>query len=111
VQIEYRTTGGPAYFPGLAVPITFDTAELPAERRTTLERLVEEARFFDQSADTAPERGADYQIHTITVRDGSRTHTVRRADPVSDSALSALVDALRQLRLESLRAKRVRKVD
>jgi hypothetical protein len=111
VQIEYRTTGGPAYFPGLAAPITVDTAELPAERRAKLERLVEEARFFEQSADVLPERGADYQIHTITVRDGSRTHTVRRADPVSDSALSALVDALRLLRLESLRAKRVRETD
>jgi hypothetical protein len=106
VKIEYRTTGGAAYFPGLAAPIAFDTAELPAERRTALERLVEEARFFDQPADAPPARGADYQVHTITVTDETRSHTVRRADPVTDAALTPLINALRQLRAETLRTKK-----
>jgi hypothetical protein len=92
-------------------PITLDTAELPVERRVTLERLVEETRFFDQPADALPARGADYQVHTITVREGSRMHTVRRADPIEDPALAALVEALGRLRVESLQAKRKRQDD
>jgi hypothetical protein len=106
VKIEYRTSGGVAYLPGLAAPVTFDTAELPTERRAAIERLVEEARFFDQPGDAPPPRGADYQIHTITIRDGNRAHTVRRADPIEDPALAALVDALRQMRTEILKARR-----
>jgi hypothetical protein len=106
VNIEYRTTGGVAYLPGLAAPVTFDTAELPTERRAAIERLVEEARFFDQPADAPPPRGADYQVHTITIRDGTRVHTVRRADPIGDPALAALIDALRQRRTEILQARR-----
>ena len=83
MTIEFRTSGGVAYFPGLSAPVTFDTANLPAERRTSLERLVEEAHFFDQPADAPlPQRGADYQVHTITIKDGPRSHTVtyRRSD-------------------------------
>lgn len=93
-------TGGVAYLPGLAAPVTIDTASLPAGRGAALERLVEEARFFDQPAESLPSRGADYQVHTITVRDGNRAHTVRVAHPVADPALGALVDALRRLRRE-----------
>jgi hypothetical protein len=100
VEVEFQTTGGPAYFPGLAAPITIDTAKLAADRRIALERLIEEAHFFDQpSAPTTAPRGADYQVHTITVRDGDRSHTIRVADPITDSSLAALVDALRQLRV------------
>lgn len=106
MTIEFRTTGGLAYLPGLAAPVTFDTAELPAERRTKLERLVDEARFFDQPADALFARGADYQVQTITIRDGDRAHTVRVADPIADPGLAALVDSLRQLKTERLHAKR-----
>jgi len=106
VTIEFRTSGGVAYFPGLAAPVTFDTADLPEGRRTSLERLVEDAHFFDQPADAPlPTRGADYQVHTITIRDGKRTHTVRVADPIKDPSLAALVDELQKLRTEKAQAR------
>jgi Emfourin len=107
VTIEFRTTGGVAYLPGLAAPVTIDTAELQPERKTKLDRLVAESRFFDQPAEAPlPSRGADYQVYTITVREGDRTHTVRVAEPIADAALAALVEALRQLRNEKVQAKR-----
>ena len=106
MTIEFRTSGGVAYFPGLSAPVTFDTANLPAERRTSLERLVEEAHFFDQPADAPlPQRGADYQVHTITIKDGPRSHTVRIVDPIKDASLAALVEALQKLRSEKNQAR------
>jgi hypothetical protein len=111
VKIEYRTTGGVAHFPGLAAPFVIDTADLPPDRRATIERLVKEARFFDQPADALPPRGADYQIGTLTIRDGDAAHTVQRADPITDPALAALFDAVRKLRMEVLQAKRTGKTD
>jgi hypothetical protein len=83
--------------------VAFDTAELPAERRATIERLVEEARFFDQPAAAPPPRGADYKVYTIAVHDGDRTHTVRVADVIANPGLAALVSELESLRMERLR--------
>ena len=101
MTIEFSTSGGVAYFPGLAAPFKVDTADLPADRRSTVERLVEEANFFDQPADAPqPSRGADYQTYTITIKDGDRTHTVRLVDPIKDPALASLVQALQKLRTE-----------
>jgi hypothetical protein len=98
VKIEWRTTGGVAYFPGLAAPVVVDTADLPDDRRATLERLVAEAKFFDQPAEVGSRRGADYQVHTITITDETRTHTIRVSEPIADPALAALVKELRQLK-------------
>lgn len=106
MTIEFRTSGGVAYFPGLSAPVTFDTADLPSDRRAKLERLVEEAHFFDQPADSPPPpRAADYQTHTITIKDGDRAHTVRVADPIKDPAMAALVAELQKLRTEKAQAR------
>jgi hypothetical protein len=106
VTIEFRTSGGVAYFPGLAAPVTFNTADMPADARAKLERLVEDAHFFDQPSDTPPpQRGADYQTHTITVKDGERTHTVRVSDPIKDPAMAALVAELQALRTAKSQAR------
>ena len=102
MKIELRTTGGIAHFPGLAAPVAFDTAELSAERRATIERLVEEARFFDQPAEAPQPRGADYKVYTITVQAGDRTHTVRVADVIANPGLAALVSELESVRMERL---------
>ena len=107
MTIEFSTSGGVAYFPGLAAPVKFDTADLPPDRRATVERLVEEAHFFDQPADPPhPPRGADYQTYTITIKDGDRTHTVRLNDPITDPALASLVQELQKLRTEKGQARK-----
>jgi len=107
VTIEFSTSGGVAYFPGLAAPFKFDTADLPPDRRTTVERLVEDAHFFDQPADAPqPRRGADYQTYTIAITDGDRTHTVRVIDPITDPPLAALVRELQKLRAEKSQARK-----
>ena len=104
MTIEFRTSGGVAYFPGLAAPVTIDTSDLPADRRAKLEGLVEDAHFFDQPADS-PARGADYQTYTITIKDGGRAHTARVSDPVRDSAMAALIAELQALRTEKSQAR------
>jgi hypothetical protein len=96
VTIDFRTSGGVAYLPGLAAPVTIETGQLPADRREELERLVHDARFFERPAQSPPPaKGADYTTYTITIKDGAREHTVRLVDPISDPALQALVEALR----------------
>jgi hypothetical protein len=95
VKIEFSTTGGVAFFPGLATPVRIDTDELPGDRRSKLEQLVADARFFELPAEAPPRRGADYQTHTIVISDGARRHLVRVVDPVADPALRALIQALR----------------
>jgi len=96
VRIELQTSGGIAYFPGLARPVTVDSGNLPAEQAADLERQVEAARFFDLPAVVGgPSRGAaDYRQYTLTVEASGKRHTVHLTDPVSDPALQALLQAV-----------------
>jgi Emfourin len=99
MRIRLETEGGFAAFPGLNRPIEVDTAQLPAAEAAELDHLVDGARFFEQPAITpAPPGAADYRQYTITVERPGRTHTVRVADPIGDSALAALVTRLQALR-------------
>jgi hypothetical protein len=96
MQIEYLSEGGIAYFPGLAKPTVFDTESLPAEANKELKQLVEAAGFFDLPAQVGsfPKGGADMRSHIITVKDGSRSHTVRLMEPVEDDSVKALLKAI-----------------
>ena len=96
--VRFRTTGGVAAFPGLAAPRTIDVDALAPDVRASLERMLEQAHFFELPARLPVTRGAaDYQSYEITVEDRGRRHTVVAADPVQDPALQALITRLREL--------------
>jgi hypothetical protein len=96
--VRFRTTGGIAGFPGLAAPRTIDVDALGPNVRASLERMLEQAHFFELPARLPTSRGsADYQSYEITVEDAGREHTVVASDPVQDPALQALITRLREL--------------
>jgi hypothetical protein len=60
-----------------------------------LERAIHEARFFDlPGRPAAPTRGADRMQYSITVVDGSRTHTVTVSDGAIPESLQPVVEYL-----------------
>ena len=98
MRIRFQSDGGLGYFPGLAEPVTIDTADLAPEQAARFEGLVAAADFFARPATIgAPSPGAaDLRHSTISVdEDEGRSHTVEVTDPVADPTLQALIDALR----------------
>jgi hypothetical protein len=97
VQITFKTSGGIAYFPGLAAGKTVDVDTLSQDRQDEIRRLLESTKFFDLPARTATQPGAaDYQTYTIAVSDGDRHKTVAISDPVPPE-LARLVELAREL--------------
>ena len=97
MQITFKTSGGIAYFPGLAAGKTVDVDTLPQDRQAEIRRLLESTKFFDLPARTATKPGAaDYQTYTITVTDGDRQKTVAISDPIP-ADLVPLVDLIREV--------------
>ena len=97
MQITFKTTGGIAFFPGLAAGKTIDVSGLPRERQDEIRRLLESTQFFDLPERTAVKRGAaDYQTYTVTVSDGGRQKTVAISDPIPPD-LAPLLELLREI--------------
>jgi len=96
VRVQFQTSGGIGYFPGLAAPRTFDIDSLDDTTRQQLIRLLQETDFFNLPAHMPPHAGsADHQTYRITIEDGARRHTVNVSDPVPLGPLRQLIDALR----------------
>src|SRR5687767_487826 len=91
MRVELLTEGGIAFFPGLNKPIVVDSADLPKAQASQLEKLIEDARFFDLPAASraVPKGAADMRRYIITVEDGKRRHTVRLVDPIEDPHLQS----------------------
>ena len=108
MKIEYEVDGGMAYMPGLAAPVTIDTATLALELARALEELVEQADFFSAPATigSVARGAADQQTYTITIRAGKRSHTVKVVDLSARPEVAALVRALQQQVKEQRRAGR-----
>jgi hypothetical protein len=106
MRVELLTEGGVAFFPGLSKPIVVDSATLPEAEARQLEQLVADARFFELPAASRalPKGGGDMRSHTITVKDGRRTHTVRLIEPIEDPHLQALIEFLQAQRVAQRRA-------
>ncbi|MCW5981237.1 MAG: hypothetical protein KIT09_24350 [Bryobacteraceae bacterium] len=104
MRIEYRKEGGIAHLPGLAKPLTIDTAELTPEQAAELERLVEQSAFFSLPATVGRlKRGAaDYQEYHIQVTEGDRSHAVQVVDPAGAEAVAALIDFLDDRQREAI---------
>jgi hypothetical protein len=106
MRVELQIDGGMAYFPGLSRPVVVNSADLPKAQARRLERLVENARFFDLPAASRalPKGAADMRRYTITVEDGRRRHTVRLNDPIEDADMLALIEFLQDQRISQARA-------
>lgn len=98
MRIQFSSTGGIAHFPGLAKPLTIDSAQMQAADAKKLEQLIVAARFFELPAKVgSPQAGAaDYRTYTITVESGEQRHTVEAVEPIEDVSLSELVAFLRE---------------
>jgi hypothetical protein len=97
MRVEFATSGGIAYFPGLARPVVIEAAQLPEEEARKLNELVASSRFFDQPEQTANRMApgaADYRQHTITIEQGGRSHTLVVNEPIEDPGLKQLVGFL-----------------
>lgn len=107
MRVRFQTEGGIAHFPGLSEPVIVDTHELPVEEARELERLIDSARLFELPATSAPPQTArDYTRYTISVTAPGRSHTVKLADPIEDSAIRQLVEYLRAKARESRKSRR-----
>jgi hypothetical protein len=87
---------GAAYFPGLAKPVAIDLTALDATEAARLQKLAEDAHFFDQPATvgTPAPGAADYRYEVLSIDDGARQHTVRALVPIADPALRELFEAV-----------------
>lgn len=97
-QIIFQSDAhGVGYFPGLAKPVVIDPASLDGEEAARLQALAEDAHFFELPSEVGqPKKGAaDYQCDTLTIDDGTATHTVCALLPIADPALKALFDAVK----------------
>jgi hypothetical protein len=74
MNIHFERSGG---FAGLRASQDLDSADLSPEERSELDRLVETAHFFDLPSDVrAANPGADRFQYKLTMKEGSREHTV-----------------------------------
>jgi hypothetical protein len=94
MRIQIQRDGGFGYFPGLAMPVTVDTATLPPDEAELLERLVRQADIARLGASVAapPVGAADIRSYTVTVDDGVLSESVTVTEPVADAALQSLID-------------------
>jgi len=109
VRIEYQTSGGLVYLPGLQKPVQIDADQLDPAARDELGRLVQAAGFFSLPSviGTIPAGAADHQVDTLQIEDGDRRHTVRLQSPVTEGPLHDLVQAVRtQVKAQRAVAKR-----
>ncbi len=104
MRIEFKMDStGLAFFPKQAEPTVIDTADMSPAEADRLERLVTEAGFFELPAQpqAAPRGAADYRQYTVTVDDGTQSHTVRLNDATADANVRALLDHLRSVAKKS----------
>jgi hypothetical protein len=107
VVVRVETEGGFAYVPGLARPVTVDSASLAPEEGARLRALLDDAAFWSRPAEGSPAEGgagapgrgaADLRTYTITASRGGESRVLRVSDPVDDPALRRLVDHVRGMR-------------
>jgi hypothetical protein len=96
--VTFKSSGGAAFFPGLAKPATIESEGLEESDRLELEALVREARFFELPDRIPPSAGAaDYQTYSISIEQDGRVHAVTVSDAGITPELQALVQKLRVL--------------
>lgn len=91
MRIRYERSGGLA---NIGLKHDVDSAELSDSKAEQLKRLIEAARPFDQPATSPASAGADQFQYELTVKDGSRSHTIHTTDTAAAPELLNLFDWL-----------------
>ncbi len=74
---------------------TIDTATLSADQASTLQGLIDDARFFDLPAQIpAPPQAADQFQYRVTIEAEGKRHTVEAGEGSASPALQALLQQL-----------------
>jgi hypothetical protein len=107
MHVLFATSGGIAYFPGLARPVTIEADQLPREDASELDGLVTDSGFFERpeqvECNSTP-GAADYRQYTITIEKGGRCHTLIVSEPIEDPCIRRLVRFL-EAQVKAARAK------
>ena len=101
MRLTLTRVGG---FAGIAKPpLSFETADLPADDDRRIRELVDSARFFALPADLLPNRVVpDSFGYTLTIRgDNGEEHSVSFTDRSLRDELRELVSAIRKLAARS----------
>ena len=99
MKVTLETSGGFAALPGLARPLTIDTASLDAKAATALHSLIAESSFFELPPliDPTQKGAADFLTHQLSIDDGSLIHTVRFTEPILNPFLQRLLDLIQAI--------------
>jgi len=98
MQIQFKSEGGFAFFPGLNKPVTIDTEKLSPQETGELQKLLNAARFFElpKLVGAISPKAADHRRYNITVEKAEGgSHSVQVADVVDDPPLRQLLDFLK----------------
>ena len=94
MKIYFERSGG---FAGILTSVSVDTSSLPSEQAGQIQKIVENANFFNLSPiPPQSKRGpADYFTYKITVEsDDGRTHTLECTDIAMQPSIKPLIDFL-----------------
>ena len=100
MRISFERTGG---FGNVPLRAEIDTEKLPSDRKQELERLVEQARPFDQPSQSTTATPDDYQ-YEVKIEDSSGSKTIRTTDSAAKDELKLLFDGLGEEALRKLRS-------
>lgn len=92
MRIQFERSGG---FAGMLVRANLDTAFLSPEEADKLQKMVEEASFFELPGQlSSPSPGADQFQYKVSVEEGDRRHTVETSDQAAPDSLRPLLREL-----------------
>lgn len=97
-KIFFERTGG---FMGRKVTATIDLSNVSNEQANLLNRLLDEANFFELPSDMTKPAMPDAFTYNITVSSKERQHSVRVSDTTAPDDLRPLLDELsKQARMQ-----------
>jgi len=95
MKIHFEQSGG--FVAGIRrPPVSIDTAALPADAAKAWHDLVAAADFFNLPPTSSPGPARDAFSYRITVESEGKQHTVQTQGGSAPSALSPLIERLRQ---------------
>jgi len=93
MRLTFEREGGLAALPGLARPVTIDTATLSSEEAAHWDRLVSDAECWSHGPSDPPAGQRDARTYHLTLEDGTRSARLTLHDPLPP-AVRPLVRAL-----------------
>jgi hypothetical protein len=89
--VLFERSGG---FAGVPVTITIDLATLSPADATQLNRLIEQADFFNLPTTTPASTKPDRFQYRVTIQMGDRHHTIKTGEATAPETLTPLLDWL-----------------